>query len=294
MGLENIGAGLQDDGSGNVRTIENVLQVATNQSIVAADHTNFYQATGALTFTLNRANTLFNGFVFKVNALSNPITFIPDANDSYVTQFGSLASGGAFTIPKGTVATFTTNALAAGSWYVEADPGIGSGIWVLLNTLTANNSATLSDTTHITSTYQDYKLVFENVIPANSAVDCMLQVHTNGAFQTTNYQAVSMYASASSASAASSSTFIPCGHKNGATQNNGSGISGEINLYNASSTTSPKIWEGTTSDVNSSPTAWISTVGGAYVGGNTAIDGFQVLFSAGVISSGTIKLYGRL
>lgn len=117
MAVENIGAGLQDDGSGNVRTIQNVIEVAVNQPIIAADHTNYYQASGALIFSLARANTTFEGFSFKVNALTAAITFTPDSHDS----FPGLSGGQSLTISKGSVATITTNANSSGTWFIDTD-----------------------------------------------------------------------------------------------------------------------------------------------------------------------------
>lgn len=131
MATEGIGAGLQDDGSGNARVLFPILEVATNQAVHAAAHTTQYMATGSLTFTLDRANTLFDGFQIKVFALTAALTFAIDANDKFVGQ----SSGASLIIPKGCVAILTTNAQAAGTWFADV-----AGVSPVLNTVILSGS----------------------------------------------------------------------------------------------------------------------------------------------------------
>jgi hypothetical protein len=117
--VENIGSGLQDDGSGNLRVnTTQTTPVATNQSVTSAFNNQSYIATGPITFTLPQANTLWNGFSFTIYAFTASITVTPNANDN----FPSLAGGAPYTIPQNAVATFTTNALNPGTWYVAYYP----------------------------------------------------------------------------------------------------------------------------------------------------------------------------
>ncbi|MET4341930.1 hypothetical protein [Bradyrhizobium sp. RT9a] len=118
IAVDNIGPGLQDDGAGSVRVNSTLTSVATNQSVTGSFAQKSYVATGPITFTLGRANTLWNGFAFTVYAFAGPITLAPNANDS----FPSLASGAAYTIPQNTVATITTDAANSGTWYVNLVP----------------------------------------------------------------------------------------------------------------------------------------------------------------------------
>lgn len=115
MAVENIGVGLQDDGSGNVRVDSSISQVSTNQSPVGSSHRKRFIATGALTFTLARANALWSGYEFWVYALTAAITFAPNASDS----IAGGASGASYVIPAGSVCRVTTDAASSGSWYVE-------------------------------------------------------------------------------------------------------------------------------------------------------------------------------
>lgn len=111
----NIGAGLQSDGAGGVRVNSPTIEVAVNQTITAADHLKAYAASGALTFALSRANTMFSGFSIKVFALTGTITFTLDSNDAFFGQ----SSGASLLIPKGAVATISTNAATSGTWYAD-------------------------------------------------------------------------------------------------------------------------------------------------------------------------------
>src|SRR5690348_10699019 len=69
----------------------------------------------------------------------------------------------------------------------SADVSFKSGPWTLLNTLTASASASLSDTTSLTSTYSEYEIVFANLIPATNNDTCSFLVHSGGAFKSTGY-----------------------------------------------------------------------------------------------------------
>jgi hypothetical protein len=118
LSTENIGAGLQDDGSGNVRVNSALVSVATNQPISASSAQTRYIATGPITFPLARANALWNGFAFTVYAFTGPITLTPDGADN----FPGLAGGKSFIIPTGMVAHVVTDGAATGTWYVQLVP----------------------------------------------------------------------------------------------------------------------------------------------------------------------------
>jgi hypothetical protein len=112
MAVEGIGAGLQDDGSGNARVNSVIQEVASNQAIHAANHLDIYVASGALVFTLDRANTLFDGFTITIYALTAAITVVPNASDNFTGQ----TSGASFTVPLGCVAKMSTDGAVSGLW----------------------------------------------------------------------------------------------------------------------------------------------------------------------------------
>lgn len=172
------------------------------------------------------------------------------------------------------------------------DPSFKSGGWTLLNTLTASSSATLSDTTNITSSYRDYMIEYENLIPATNAVTANLQVYSGGSFQTTGYVSSIMYSSATTNAASGQTTAIflsaPSGVSN-VTANGGA--SGFVQFYNPSATSVPKNIFGNGMEIIAS-TAYPHTTAGIW-NNTAAISGFQILMSSGNITSGVVRLYGR-
>jgi hypothetical protein len=71
--IENIGAGLQDDGSSNLRRNSQLTSIAGNKTVTAANHMNRFIATGPGTFTLPQAQTVWNGFGFWIEAYGGEI-----------------------------------------------------------------------------------------------------------------------------------------------------------------------------------------------------------------------------
>lgn len=117
MATEGIGGGLADDGAGNARVIFGINEVATNQAIVAASYLTKFIAGASINFTLARANTLWSGFGFWVDATGGDVTLVPDANDTINVQ--TATSGAPVRIPRGTSVFVKTNAANSGSWWIE-------------------------------------------------------------------------------------------------------------------------------------------------------------------------------
>ncbi len=171
------------------------------------------------------------------------------------------------------------------------DPSYQSGGWTLLNTMTASNSSALQDTTSLTLAYNEYEIVFEQIVPITNAVQCELQVNSGG-FQSTNYITSALNFDSGAASAATT-TFIPCS-KAGQLSNSASyGISGRISLwgYNLGGI---KTFTGVLSHFNSNGTNSTGVVVSGFWNSFSNFTGFQVIMSSGNISSGKIKVYGRL
>ena len=113
--------GLQTGVSGvnNLDVNFTTSQVSTNQSITAASCDTVFIATGPITFTLPRANTLWNGFGFWINVVSGGvITVAINANDSIALPGQSLASGVSGTLLVNTWAYVTTDAASSGTWRI--------------------------------------------------------------------------------------------------------------------------------------------------------------------------------
>lgn len=116
VATEGIGAGLQDDGAGKLRVNFPTAAVAVNQAPGAADCFKQYVTSTSISFTLARANTLWDGYQFSVFALGAAlVTLVPDANDA----IGQGAAGASFIVPAGATFTIRTDGLAAGTWGLD-------------------------------------------------------------------------------------------------------------------------------------------------------------------------------
>lgn len=116
LATENIGAGLQDDGAGTARVnLEITTTDSINQSVIAAFHNTQRAAIGPITYTIPRANTLFNGFGFKIEntQTGGDVTLAINVNDN----FQNNTSGTSLVIGRGASLELWTDAAASGTWY---------------------------------------------------------------------------------------------------------------------------------------------------------------------------------
>lgn len=204
--------------------------------------------------------------------------------DTSRAPLASPALTGTPTAPTAAVGTNTTQ-VATTAFVAAAESR------VLLNTLTASNSATLSDTTSLTSSFSEYEIVFENIVAATAGGQQLeLQVHSGGAFQTTSYLTNMLHCGNGASSVTNPTTFIPLTAA-GAVLSTGQGFSGTFRVSTPSGTTAPKNWYGQ-GTLNNGSVGFNEIGSGCWNGGNGAVDGFQVLFGTGNIASGTIKVYG--
>lgn len=165
---------------------------------------------------------------------------------------------------------------------------------VLLNTLTASSSAQLDDTTSLTSTYGEYEIVFENLVPATNAtaLQCLYQV--SGTFQTSGYIALCNNLNTSGAGASSETTQIPITRSSGdlsSTAANG-GYSGTARIYNPAGTSSAKLWHGTGGAFQTTTSNAGSFITSGYYNAATAVTGLRFKMASGNIASGVIRIYG--
>jgi hypothetical protein len=167
-----------------------------------------------------------------------------------------------------------------------------SGGHVLLNTLTASNSANLQDTTSLTATYDRYELVFYDIISITNAVSFNMTVHEAGTFPVTAYlNGGRDDTSAGGTAVITLTTAIAL--TDGALMGNGAatGYSGRVQIFNPAGTATPKKIMGQASHLASDGTMRGLTINGFW-NGTTAVDGFSLQMSSGNISSGKVKVYG--
>jgi hypothetical protein len=176
------------------------------------------------------------------------------------------------------------------------------GTLVLLSTQTASNSATISFTTGLDSTYDEYIFKFINVRPATDSVNFEFNMSTDSGSnynvtKTTTYF-TSLHAEADDEASlaykanldlAQSTSFQPLADRvgNGADEC----VSGLLTLFNPSSTVYVKHF---LSDTNNY-TAFNYSVNDRSAGyGNTtsAVNAIRFQFASGNIADGVFKLYG--
>jgi hypothetical protein len=166
--------------------------------------------------------------------------------------------------------------------------GAGSSGDVLLATLTASASATLQDTTHITSTYNAYKLIFRNVRPTTNLNTFQTQFSANaGSTWLTSYPGnggtyirligITNGAGATEPTTISSATNVGgiSGYAILTNPNNSAGGQSLTGLVQVASpaTNGPSVWQG------------VSDTAGT-------INGIRFLFLSGTIADGSIELWG--
>ena len=140
VAVENIGVGLQDDGAGNLRVDFATAADSTDQSVTASFHNSQHFASGALTYTLAKSSTLFNGFIFYVDALTSVVTFAIDPADNFAGQ----GSGNSLVVVAGTRTSITTD--GTGIWYVSQENiyGMNAPADMSINASVASNQLTIS------------------------------------------------------------------------------------------------------------------------------------------------------
>ena len=159
-----------------------------------------------------------------------------------------------------------------------------AGGMALLATLTASASASLSDTTHLTSTYDFYMIQLDTLIPSVGAT-LNMQISTDGGstWKNTDYVEWPLIDG--------SQIPLSIGDVDTASSSN-VGVTGVIHFYNPSKSDRKKVIQsfGLTNYIGSS--AALFPVFGWWDGGNDAINGLRFIFSTGNIASGKIRIYG--
>ena len=181
---------------------------------------------------------------------------------------------------------------------------IPTGSMTLLQTQTASSSATIDFTSNIDSTYDVYCFKFINIHPATDNVKFQVGFRDGGsnydAVKTTtafraqhnegDTQAVLLYDTSNDLAQSTAFQTLE-GGGNALSNDNDHGLSGELYLYNPSSSVFVKHFMARTSATNPNDYALDGFVAG-YLNTTVAIDGVQFKVASGNIDSGVIKLYG--
>ena len=180
--------------------------------------------------------------------------------------------------------------------------GVSTGDVVLLSSQTASNSASLSFTSGIDSTYGEYIFKFYNLNPATDAAEFTFQVNaTDGADYNDSAITSTVFkaehnesdSSASMAYEAGEDQAQGTGYQNIALNvGNGADEScvGTLHLFNPSSTTYVKHFYSTIQELHKDDYS-MQVFAAGYINDATAIDDIQFKMSSGNFD-GTIKMYG--
>ena len=180
--------------------------------------------------------------------------------------------------------------------------GLSGGTMNLISTQTASSSSTISFTSGIDSTYDEYVFKFYDIHAQTGSASFSFQANASGGsgFNETitstffeakhnenDSEAVLRYKSDDDQAQGTAYQKISLSF---GTDNDAS-CSGTLQLFNPSSTTFVKHFISTVQNYRDSDQSQISYVAG-YINTTSAIDEISFKFSSGNIDSGVIKLYG--
>jgi hypothetical protein len=181
--------------------------------------------------------------------------------------------------------------------------GVSGSSLVLLSTQTASSSATIDFTSNIDSTYKEYVFKFFNLHPATDNVNFTFQANVSGAsgfnetMTTTSFRAYHSedgqysalnYNTADDQAQGTSYQIISEGNDN----DNDNGLSGELTLFDPSSTTFVKHFISRCCTYNHGIVGMEDEFVAGYFNVTGAIDEVSFKMSSGNIDAGTIKMYG--
>ena len=185
---------------------------------------------------------------------------------------------------------------------ISAKPsGLSGGSMNLISTQTASSSSTISFTSGIDSTYDEYVFKFYNIHPQTDNAEFQFNFRDGGSAYDATKTTTFFYADHREDDAGASLAYDSgrdLAQGTGVAKisrqvrnHNDSGLNGEFNLFSPSSTTFVKHFIAKNNHVLEGD-ASINVFTAGYGNVTAAIDGVQFSFSSGNIDSGVIKLYG--
>jgi hypothetical protein len=178
------------------------------------------------------------------------------------------------------------NAFPTGGGSLSATAQNGASM-VLLSTITASNSATVSFESNINSTYDMYQIIAENIYPSTGPVSLYVQLKIAGAYQTSGYY-FRGYSSANYAESSVAQLNIANGSFNQTVTDN----SGTMIMYIPFPAATTNLKSIITSTYPTGVSGYPTTGVGTTSSGTGALTGVKIYFSSGNISTGTFRLYG--
>ena len=185
---------------------------------------------------------------------------------------------------------------------IAYSPLSSGGSMVVLQEQTASSSSTISFTSGIDSTYKEYVFKFINLHPSANDSAISWQVNASGesgynetitstSFRAAHYEDASNPAISYLASSDQAQGTAVQKLSDSIGNDNDQSISGELTLYDPSSTTFVKHWVARVGVITHSDAINDRYTAG-YINTTSAITEIQFTPSSGTIDSGTIKMYG--
>jgi hypothetical protein len=179
-----------------------------------------------------------------------------------------------------------------------------AGTLILLSTQTASASATISFTTGLDSTYDEYIFKFIDIHAQTSTSDFTMNLSTDSGSnynvtKTTTYffafnlenDTSTSFGYRTESDLAQSTAFQPIAHNQG--DDNDGSLSGYMSLFNPSSTTYVKHFMSTVQHMGDTASNFSGNrFMAGYANTTSAINAIQFKMSSGNIDDGIIKLYG--
>jgi hypothetical protein len=215
---------------------------------------------------------------------------------------GAIARNAANKITTGGVFTsgaITNDSVTGITVLANAADGI-----TLISSQTASNSASISFTSGLTSTYKAYKFVFVNCRPATDAVRFQFNLSTDSGSNYNVTKTTTIFLAyhnendsdlnfeyRSDYDLAQSTSYQDLTYGNGVGSDADQSISGTLTLFNPSSTTYVKHFIACNNSVYPTDISFNHFTAG-YGNTTSAINALRFQFSSGNIDAGTIYMYG--
>jgi hypothetical protein len=184
------------------------------------------------------------------------------------------------------------------------DSGVATGSMILLSTITASSSSTVNFTSGIDSTYKEYIFKFINVHPSVDNHIFEFQGNASGGsgfnetITSSSFRAYHNENGTSTALEYTGNDDLEQGTDyqhlaNGISNDNDGSLSGELHLFDPSSTTFVKFFNARVNFYEAASTRMIvNHYTAGYFNTTSAIDEISFKMASGNIDSGTFKLYG--
>lgn len=279
----NIGAAVSADFATTAQAIAGLASQISMDPVLTRNEIETFAFTSAKFATTAQATSgLSDGTIMSPVLTKNAIlsqTVFTSASFATTAQATTGTNDGTLMNP-----VLTKNAIASLA---------GTGALILLSAQTASTSAAIDFTSLITSTYDDYVIIFDGVIPVTGGASLYFRTSSNNG---SSYDAgANNYAWGQSGTLGSGAgaTEIDLGIGGAPSNNAAVGIAGTLRIYNLNSTTVYKraAWD-ISYGSNTGSGNFVSYAGAGARISTAAVNAVRFLMQSGNISTGTFKLYG--